>query len=134
MMAGEKHVILCVDDNPSVLAFLGDLLVQKQYGVLKAENGEQALERFHNNKVDVVLTDIMMPGVSGIDLLEEVHSISPDTPVILMTGFADMEKAIQAVKKDAFDFLLKPFKGDQLVGSLEKALRFVRLAQISASR
>jgi signal transduction histidine kinase len=132
MMAGEKPVILCVDDNPSVLAFLGDLLVQKQYGVLKAENGEQAIERFRNNKIDVVLTDIMMPGVSGIDLLEEIHSTSPDTPVILMTGFADMEKAIEAVKKDAFDFLLKPFKGDQLVGSLDKALRFWRLAQMEA--
>lgn len=131
-MHEENPVILCVDDDPMVLVFLGDALVSKHLEIVKAGNAEQALEIFRNHRIDVVLTDIMMPGVSGIDLLEDIHILSPDTPVILMTGFADVGKAIEAVKKEAFDFLLKPFKRDQLLGSLDKALRFSRLARMEA--
>ncbi len=131
-MPGENPTILCVDDDPRILGFLGDVLVPRHFDIVKAENAGQALESFRNNRIDVVLTDIMMPVVSGIDLLEEIHALSPDTPVILMTGFADVEKAIEAVKKEAFDFLLKPFKRDQLVGSIEKALRFSRMARMEA--
>lgn len=129
-MTGENPRILCVDDDLPVLKLLEDMLAPGHFDVIKAENAEQALERFSNNRIDIVLTDIMMPAVSGIDLLEKIHAFSPETPVILMTSFADTEKAIQAVKKEAFDFLIKPFKRDQLVGSLEKALRFRRLSQM----
>jgi signal transduction histidine kinase len=129
-MSGKNPTVLCVDDDPPVLWLLEDMLVPRHFDIIKAENAEQALERFRNNRIDIVLTDIMMPVVSGIDLLEKIHAVSPETPVILMTSFADMEKAIEAVKKEAFDFLIKPFKRDQLVGSLEKALRFSRLSQM----
>lgn len=111
---------------------LEDVLASRNFDIIKAQTAEQALERFNTSRVDVVLTDIMMPGVSGIDLLEKIRVLSPETPVILMTGFADMEKAIEAVKKEAFDFLIKPFNRKQLIGSLEKALRFRRLSQQEA--
>ncbi|SPP99705.1 putative Sporulation kinase A [Candidatus Sulfobium mesophilum] len=131
-MSGENPTILCVDDEPPVLRLLEDALKPKQFDIVKAETAEQALEKFDSSRIDIVLTDIIMPVVSGIDLLEKIHALSPDTPVILMTGFADMEKAIEAVKKEAFDFLIKPFKLDQLIGSLEKALQFSRLARMEA--
>jgi signal transduction histidine kinase len=129
-MAGENARVLCVDDEPPILRLLGDILVPKHFDVIQAENAEQALQKFRSVRIDIVLTDIMMPGDSGIDLLEKIQALSPETPVILMTAYADIEKAIEAVKKGAFDFLLKPFKVDQLVSSLEKAFRFSKLSQL----
>ncbi len=131
-MSGENPTVLCVDDEPPVLRLLEDVLRPRQFDIIKAETAEQALEKFDSNSIDIVLTDIMMPVVSGIDLLEKIHDLSPETPVILMTGFADMEKAIEAVRKEAFDFLIKPFKLDQLIGSIERALQFSKLARMEA--
>jgi putative two-component system response regulator len=74
-----------------------------------------------------VLSDIKMPGMDGIELLEKIHSMRPDTPVILMTAYADLDTAVGAIKMGAFDFIIKPYNATQLLNSLEKAVRYNRL-------
>ena len=84
----------------------------------------------NQEKVDIVLTDIKMPGVTGIQLLEKINSNHPGIPVILMTAYGSLDMAVDAIKKGAFDFLLKPFRPEQLVYAVEKAVRHNKLVQM----
>ncbi|MEW5744938.1 MAG: hybrid sensor histidine kinase/response regulator [Nitrospirota bacterium] len=126
----KDSVILVVDDDPFVLHSASLVLGAYGYQVIAAENAREALDRFRSNPVDAVLTDVKMPGVSGIELLEQLRLLDPDIPVILMTAYADLEVAIDAVKKGAFDFITKPYKPDHLLHALEKAVRYRKLIQV----
>jgi signal transduction histidine kinase len=130
----EKHAgsVIVVDDEPNVLMFTSLLLKKKGYSASACGSAREALEVLQKNNIDVVLTDIMMPEMSGIELLEEIHSIDPDIPVILVTGFADLDKAIEAIKKGAFDFITKPYDNTYLTHSIEKAVRYHRLIKMEA--
>jgi len=119
--------ILIADDEPLVLNSVSLLLEQYGYRTIACSGATEAIEKFKVNNVDVVLTDIKMPVVSGIELLENIISLSPDTPVILITAFADITTTIDAIKKRAFDFILKPYEVDQLLFSIEKAMKYNRL-------
>lgn len=77
-----------------------------------------------------MISDIRMPGMTGMELLEQIRSTKPDLPVILMTGYADLDTAVSAVKKGAFDFIIKPYKADHLLHAVEKAIRFRQLAKL----
>ncbi len=124
-----KYSILIVDDDPFVLESISLLLKEYGYSTVTCDNARCALDKLKSIKIDAVLTDIVMPVVSGIELLEEIHKIDYEMPVILMTAYADMDKAIEAIKKGAFDFIIKPYKTDQLVHSTEKAASYYRLIQ-----
>jgi putative two-component system response regulator len=82
------------------------------------------------NEVDLILTDIKMPGISGIQLLDKIHAIYPKMPVILMTGYAELEIAIDAIKRGAFDFIIKPYNPDYLLHTIVKAARHVELLHV----
>lgn len=101
--------VLIVDDEKNYLVVLEDLLMDEGYEVLTASSGAQAMEIIANTPVDTVLSDIKMPGMSGIDLLETISSTDPDLPVILMTAFAEVDRAVEAMKKGALDHIQKPF-------------------------
>lgn len=128
----QKHYgsILIVDDDSSVLECASLLLKEYGYSTIPCGNAADALDKFQTTRVDVVLTDIMMPVVTGIELLEKIHSIAPEIPVILMTAYADFEKAVEAIKKGAFDFIIKPYKIEQLTHSVEKAVNYRKLEQM----
>jgi putative two-component system response regulator len=101
--------------------------------VTACDNAGDAIAFLANNPVDTVLTDIKMPRVSGIDLLERIHDMAPEIPVILMTAYAELEVAVEAIHKGAFDFLIKPFKSVQLCHSISKAVNYRRLVGIEAN-
>ncbi len=101
--------VLIVDDEKNYLVVLEDLLMDEGYEVLTASSGAQALAIIDQTPVDTVLSDIKMPGISGIELLEKISSVDPDLPVILMTAFAEVDQAVEAMKKGALDHIQKPF-------------------------
>ena len=130
MNQDEKSAILVVDDDPSVLESTSRLLSAFGYLVFPYGNATDALMKLQENNVRVVLTDVMMPEVSGLQFLEKIRSFNSEIPVIMMTAYADMDMTINAIRKGAFDFLLKPFKPEYLAHSVEKAIDHYRLKQL----
>jgi DNA-binding response OmpR family regulator len=106
--------ILVVDDEVEVVRLLKDFLTSKGYEVDTALNGAEALARVKEMKPDIVLLDIMMPGMGGIDALKEIKRIDPTIAVIMVTAVVDEELANRAVKLGAFDYITKPINIDYL--------------------
>jgi len=127
---GNVARVLVVDDNTDVLEAIADLLNAHGYSVSVSNSAENAVLQLHEVPPNVVLTDINMPGVSGIELLDKLHGDNPQIPVILMTAFAELDVAIDAIKKGAFDFLIKPYRPAYLIHSIEKATTYNRLLQM----
>ena len=118
-MAG-KGGVLIVDDKDSMLKMLSTLLAD-DWDVETFRSASEALERFRRNPADLVLTDIRMPDMDGMELLQTVKREAPDTEVILMTAYATVSQAVEAVKAGAYNYLTKPFEPDELKIALEKA-------------
>ncbi len=113
--------ILVVDDDPSILDMTEDLLTEAGFEVTKCGSGEEALELAEERDWDVVLSDLQMPGIDGLDLLAEMRERRPHTPVILMTAFGTIQVAVSAMRGGALDFVTKPFQAEELLVSLERA-------------
>lgn len=122
--------IIVVDDDPYVLESLSSLLEAFGLTVCAYARGGDAVDRCSRGGIDVVLTDINMPGMGGIEVLEAIRSQDQEVPVILMTGFAELSVAVEAIKKGAFDFIIKPHESLQLLHTLEKGIDYKRLVQI----
>lgn len=120
-MAENPKRVLVVDDEQLILKIISDILTKEGYDVLVANNCEKAAELLKTTSFDVVLSDIKMPLKSGIDLLEEIKNKDPNIPVILMTGFASLETAVEAVQNGAFDYLIKPLDYGKLKSVIEHA-------------
>ena len=125
--------VLVVDDDPFVRETTTALLIAFGYSVIACSNARDALIKLQENRVDAVLTDIKMPEVSGIELLEKIHTLNPEMPVVLMTAYVDLDIAINAIKKGAFDFITKPFTPEYLVHTIERAIKYTRLIQMEKS-
>jgi diguanylate cyclase (GGDEF)-like protein len=104
-----KCDILVVDDDPNISQVVESILTHEGYCVSVAGSGEEALELFANCDYPLLISDIVMPGMSGIDLLKTIKQISSDTQVIIMTSHAELKTAIEALRSNAYDYLLKPF-------------------------
>jgi len=113
--------ILLADDEAGIRKVLGISLADSGYEVLTAEDGEAAFEIFQRTKPQIVLTDIKMPGMDGIELLQKIKQEDPDTEVIMITGHGDMELAIRSLKHEATDFVTKPINDDVLEIALKRA-------------
>jgi signal transduction histidine kinase len=113
--------ILLIDDEEGIRKVLGISLADRGYEVTTAENGREALRLFKETKPPIVLTDIKMPGMDGIELLQQIKEVVPDTEVIMITGHGDLELAIQSLKSDATDFITKPINDDVLEIALKRA-------------
>ena len=122
--------IILVDDDPYVLESVAMLLSVSGFEVHPFSNGLDALEMLRHSPPHVVLTDVNMPHISGIQLLEKIHEIDRDIPVILMTAYAELEMAVSAIKKGAFDFIIKPFKTPYLIHAVEKGINYQRLVLV----
>jgi putative two-component system response regulator len=122
MQDGSNENILVVDDDPGVLRSL-TMILEDYYNVVPCMSARQALDRFHPDYITIVLSDVKMPLMSGLELLDQIHKISIDVPVILMTAYTETEYMVSAVQKKAFDFIIKPFKPEALINAVALAVR-----------
>jgi two-component system NtrC family response regulator len=116
------NTVLIVDDERNYLLVLEELLSEEGYQVITAEGARRGLERIEENEFDVVITDMKMPGMDGMEFMERIKLRLPDIPVIMMTAFGSVEKAVEAMRKGAFDYILKPFKNEELKLTIIKAI------------
>ena len=123
------NTILVVDDEVNYLTVMEALLGGEGYEVLTAPGGQEGLKIAGSADVDLVLTDMKMPKMSGLELLGELKRLYPDLPVIIMTAYGTVEKAVSAMKTGAFDYILKPFKNEELLVTIARALEHHRLIQ-----
>lgn len=130
MNSEKPGTVIVVDDNSFVLESTSMLLSGHGYHVHQCSNAAEAAAKFADSAVDAVLTDIKMPGISGIELLERLRAMNGEIPVILMTAYAELDVAVNAIKKGAFDFIIKPYKPEYLLHSIEKAVKYNRLVTI----
>lgn len=114
--------ILLVDDENILLESLAQDLKHEAYSVLKASSGEEALALLANNQVSLVVTDLLMPGISGIQVLQEVKKKDPFVGVIILTGYGDLHSAIEALRLGADDYLLKPCESEELILRIKRCL------------
>lgn len=122
--------IFVVDDDRFVLESVTTLLTEFGFSVRSFSNGQEAVRQFVTEPVDLVLTDINMPIMDGLELLEKIRFLDRETPVVLMTAYADLDVAVKAIQKGAFDFIIKPYRPPALVHAVEKGVNFKRLTQI----
>ena len=121
--------ILIVDDEKHYPMIIGEVLSEEGYTPFTASSGMEALDILNTQPIDLVLSDVKMPGMSGIDLLEKAKQIKPDLPVIIMTAFGSVEKAVEAMHKGAYTFILKPFENEALIAHIAKALSMSKIVQ-----
>jgi two-component system response regulator HydG len=125
--------VLVVDDEPGIVDSLQKTFEREQLRVLTATSGTEALELIRREAVSVLITDLMMPGMSGIDLLKASRSLSPETETVLMTAYGTVENAVEAMKQGAYDFVTKPIKRATLLRVVGKALEKRSLVQENRS-
>jgi DNA-binding NtrC family response regulator len=112
--ASPRAVILIVDDDAAMRDYLRDELEHEGFRVLTAEGGRAGVERVKRGGIDLVVSDVKMPDLDGLDLLREVRAVDPSPYVITITAFGSIDTAIRAVKLGAYDYVTKPFEFDQL--------------------
>ena len=116
--------ILLIDDEEEILATVGQLLRRMGYEVSTAGNGAEGLERFERDGADIVVSDVMMPGIDGLGVLRGLRALGADVEVILITGVGTMDTAVEALRQGAFDFFTKPVRIAELTASLERTRRY----------
>src|SRR5213083_2775060 len=122
-----KSRILLIEDDAGIVGGLKKELQFEGYEVAVAERGDKGLTQAKERPFDVVITDLKMPGLSGLELVEQLHAAKPKLPIILMTAFGTTETAIEATKLGAYDYLLKPFDMAELLDLVAKAVACNRL-------
>ena len=121
------NTVLIVDDEPNYLIVLSELLREEGLEIFTAKNGEEALKILGETDIDLVITDMLMPGLDGQGLLKAAKALNQDLPVIMITAFGEVEMAVAAMKAGAFNYLTKPFNNDELVLNTHKALEHYSL-------
>jgi len=121
---GSIHII---DDEPIIHEILGQLLTSEGYEVELSSGGEEALEKHDGDAFDLILLDLLMPGMDGIEVLKKLKKINPQAHIIIITAYASVESAISAMKMGAYDYIQKPFKNDELLLTIERAIEHKKL-------
>ena len=122
--ARKQARVLVVDDEAPVRTMMVAALERQGYAVEQASDGRDALQVLEMNNFNLVLTDIVMQDVNGIALLERIHALQPNLPVVMVTAVHDISVAIDSMRRGAYDYLLKPFERDQLLSTVERALSY----------
>lgn len=120
--------LLVVDDEPDMLRLLTMIIKEKTpYEIVTTNNPLEALELAKKGEFDLIIADLKMPGLDGIELLESVKRFDEDIPVVIITAYGTVEAAVETIQKGAFDFITKPFRKEQILFTIEKALKWLRL-------
>jgi two-component system NtrC family response regulator len=123
------ETILVVDDEKNYLLVLSEILQDEGYEVLTAQGGHEALDIQKSSDLDLILTDMKMPGMDGIELLENIKALDPDLPVIMMTAHGTVDKAVEAMQKGAYSYILKPFDNERLTIYVKKAVSLYQVVK-----
>jgi DNA-binding response OmpR family regulator len=118
--------ILVVDDDEQMRRDISEILTKEGYDVAHTGSGEEALEKINEEDFDIVLADLIMPGISGMEVLTEIKKTKPRIRVIMITAFATVESAVEAMKKGASDYISKPFKINEVQITVKRALEEAR--------
>lgn len=129
-----KGRILVTDDDPPVVATLTGLVERLSYLVFSAGSGEEALEILRSEKIDLLITDIHMPGMGGIELMKRVRELYPDIQIMVITGYGDLKTSVAAMQYGAFNYLQKPFRAEELEIALEQGMEKGRLLRDIAEK
>lgn len=121
--------ILVIDDDLNTCSLLTRILAKEGFEVVTENTPSDAVKAFRSNNFDLVITDFYMPEMTGLELLEEIKKINPDVDVIVMTAFASVDNAVEAMRKGAYDYIVKPFQNDDLILSIKRVLEKRRLAE-----
>jgi two-component system, NtrC family, response regulator HydG len=124
--------VLIVDDKEMMRDSVGATLQRAGFSVTTADGGEAALAAIAARRPDAVITDMKMPGMTGLELLERIRQIDDELPVVMMTAFAGVDSAVKAIKLGAFDYITKPFEGDELIIAIKRAMAHTRLLRENA--
>ena len=116
--------VLVIDDDPVILEVVAEILKTKDYEVATAPNGESGINELKANYYDLVLTDLAMPEVDGMEVLNHIVSSCPETKCIILTGYGTIKSSVNAIKNGAFDYITKPISSSELLVVIEKALKF----------
>lgn len=120
--------ILIVDDEPDMLKLLSMIITEKTpYQVTTTNNPLEALELVRKNAFDLVIADLKMPGLDGIELLDAVKRVDEDIPFIIITAYSTVEAAAEAIQKGGFDFLTKPFRKEHILFTIDKAMKWLKV-------
>ncbi|GJL55482.1 MAG: acetoacetate metabolism regulatory protein AtoC [Nitrospirales bacterium] len=122
-MAQDENRVLIVDDDPDMRNVLRDILFDQSYHVEIAQDGQEALQRLDSEPYSIILTDLRMKGMDGLELLQHVTKKHPECNLIMMTAFGTVETAVEAMRQGAFDYLTKPIKTEELLVTVDKAMR-----------
>ncbi len=125
----EDALIHLIDDEPIIHEVLGQLLESEGFKVEISASGEEALKKFEDQKFDLILLDLLMPGLDGLEVLKQIKKIDPEALVIIITAYASVESALTAIKMGAYDYIQKPFKNDELLMTIRRALEHRRLQE-----
>ncbi|MBA7657446.1 Regulatory protein AtoC [subsurface metagenome] len=118
----EKKNILIVDDEENMCRILSELLTRAGYSTYDTGNAKEALKIFKNNEISLVITDLIMPGINGLQLLSMLKETDPALPVILITAYGTVDTAVEAMKKGAYDYILKPFDNEEILFVVKKTI------------
>ena len=128
VIVNDEVNILIVDDDKMLCEMLEDMLLQEaKIKVTSANNGLDAIKKINEKKFDLILTDLMMPGANGIEVLRTAKEVDEGIHVIIITGFASLETAMEAIRKGAYDYITKPFKLDEIKIVVQNACEKIRL-------
>ncbi len=120
--------LLIVDDEPDMLKLLSMIIREKtSYEVITTNNPLEARDLVSKGGFDMVIADLKMPGLDGIELLDAVKRVDQDIPVIIITAYGTVESAAETIEKGGFDFITKPFRKEQILMTIDKALKWLKL-------
>ncbi len=122
------YSILIVDDEALTLRTIGRALDGEGFEVFLANNGEEALKTISEERPDLALVDVVLPGINGIEVLRQAKKISPNTVVVMMSAYHLVERAVEAMKLGAYDYLIKPFHISDMVRTIQRATEMLALS------
>ncbi len=125
----ERKKILIIDDDSLIRDFLEETLSRMDFELATAPNGKSGIEEFNNGNFDLVISDIRMPDINGMDVLKHVKAAKPDTSVVMMTAYGTIDNAVEAMKIGAFDYITKPFSADAIEIAVQKIFKFIKLEE-----
>jgi len=123
----KKNKALVVDDDPSVLAVLGSYMKAFDFEVETTENPRTALELCRRNRYDIIMSDLVMPQMNGLEFLQEVRQADSEAAFIMITGYPSIESAVEAIRRGAHDYITKPFRIEEIKVKIDRALLEKRL-------